>query len=217
MIIEVEGTDGSGKATQVELLDKYFKSNNISCTKFSFPNYEDNLADLVVRYLKGDFGGINSLDAYQANSFYAVNRLATLKLREKDLNNSEYVLFDRYVGSTMLHQSALFETKDEVDEFLNYVDEFEFNKLKLPRADVVLFLDMPVEFSKKLADARGKYKSNAERDIYEENVEHLKKAYNIGKYVAEKYNWLIIPCVKDGKIKSVEEIHNEILTKLGLK
>lgn len=217
MLIEFEGTDGCGKATQVDLLEKFFKEKNITCTKLSFPNYENNLADLVVRYLNGDFGDINSLDAYQVNSFYAVNRLATIALNKEAIKTSTHTIFDRYVGSTMLHQSALFETQDEIDKFLDYVDKFEFEVLKLPRPDVVVFLDMPVEFSKKLADSRGKYKSNSKHDIYEENVEHLKKAYNAGKYVAEKYKWITIPCVKDGKIKSIEEIHNEILTKLKLK
>ena len=216
MLIAIEGTDGSGKHTQAKLLSEFIEKHEGDCKLISFPNYESKGCEPVKMYLAGEFGDSGCLDAYQANALYAVDRLCTMQAYKDYIKNGGNIVFDRYTQSTMLHQAALINDEDERDEFLSYVDNFEFNVLKLPRPDVVIFLDVPVEISKKLADARGAYKSGQKKDIYEEDVEHLKRAYNSGKYVAKKYDWKIIDCVRDGEIKSIQEIHQDILTSLGL-
>lgn len=216
MIIAIEGTDGSGKHTQAKLLSEYIKKNLGDCKLISFPNYESRGCEPVKMYLAGEFGDSSCLDAYQANALYAVDRLCTMHAYKDYIEEGGNIVFDRYTQSTMLHQAALIQNEKERDQFLSYVDKFEFEVLKLPKPDVVLFLDVPVEISKKLADARGAYKSGQKKDIYEEDVEHLNRAYNAGKYVAQKYNWKIINCIRDGQIKSIEEIHQDILTSLGL-
>ena len=209
-LIVIEGTDGSGKKTQSQILcDRLIKSG-INCVLQSFPNYEYPSCAPVKMYLNGELGDINSLDAYQVNSLYAVDRLCTMQKYVDHIKNGGSIVFDRYVESTMLHQSALLTDVNERDRFLEYVDNFEFGVLKLPKPDLVIFLDVPVEFSKKLADARSNYKSGSEKDIYESDVNHLKKAYDSGKYVANKFGWSVISCVKDGKLLSIEEISNLI-------
>lgn len=216
MIISIEGTDGSGKHTQAELLYNFIKEKFGNCELISFPNYESPACAPVKMYLNGDFGDSSSLDAYQANALYAVDRLCTMQQYKSFIENGGNIVFDRYTQSTMLHQSALLKDQNEIDSFLQYVEHFEFGILKLPKPDVVVFLDVPVEYGKKLADARKQYKSGMKNDIYEQDFAHLKKAYNAGKYVANKMGWLTIECVKNGKMLSIDEIHKDILTKLGL-
>lgn len=209
--IVIEGTDGSGKKTQAKILCEKLNEAGINCIVQSFPNYDSPACTPVKMYLNGEFGDIGCLDAYQANSLYAVDRLCTMMGLKDHIENGGSIVFDRYVESTMLHQAALIENQEERDEFLDYVNDFEFGKLKLPKPDLVIFLDVPVEVSKKLADSRGEYKSGNKKDILEQDISHLTKAYNSGKYVANKYGWTQISCLNEsGNLKSIEEISNDI-------
>lgn len=209
--IVIEGTDGSGKKTQAKILCEKLNEAGINCIVQSFPNYDSPACTPVKMYLNGEFGDIGCLDAYQANSLYAVDRLCTMMGLKDHIENGGSIVFDRYVESTMLHQAALIENQEERDEFLDYVNDFEFGKLKLPKPDLVIFLDVPVEVSKKLADSRGEYKSGNKKDILEQDVSHLTKAYNSGKYVANKFGWTQISCLNEsGNLKSIEEISNDI-------
>ncbi|HBP43813.1 MAG TPA: thymidylate kinase [Clostridiales bacterium] len=216
-LIVIEGTDGCGKKTQTKLLNDRLVNMGINSIIQSFPNYDSPACAPVKMYLNGDFGDVTCFDAYQANSLYAVDRLCTMQKHKSHIANGGTIIFDRYVESTMLHQAALIDDISERDKFLDYVNDFEFDTLKLPKPDLVIFLDVPVEVSKKLADARGEFKSGNKKDILESDVNHLYKAYNAGKYVANKYNWVIVNCVKDGQLMSVEEISdlifNEIMKK----
>lgn len=209
--IVIEGTDGSGKKTQAKILCEKLNEEGINCIVQSFPNYDSPACTPVKMYLNGEFGDIGCLDAYQANSLYAVDRLCTMMGLKDHIENGGSIVFDRYVESTMLHQAALIENQEERDKFLDYVNDFEFGKLKLPKPDLVIFLDVPVEVSKKLADSRGEYKSGNKKDILEQDISHLTKAYNSGKYVANKYGWTQISCLNEsGNLKSIEEISNDI-------
>lgn len=209
--IVIEGTDGSGKKTQAKILCEKLNEAGINCIVQSFPNYDSPACTPVKMYLNGEFGDIGCLDAYQANSLYAVDRLCTMMGLKDHIENGGSIVFDRYVESTMLHQAALIENQEERDRFLDYVNDFEFGKLKLPKPDLVIFLDVPVEVSKKLADSRGEYKSGNKKDILEQDISHLTKAYNSGKYVANKYGWTQISCLNEsGNLKSIEEISNNI-------
>lgn len=209
--IVIEGTDGSGKKTQAKILCEKLNEAGINCIVQSFPNYDSPACTPVKMYLNGEFGDIGCLDAYQANSLYAVDRLCTMMGLKDHIENGGSIVFDRYVESTMLHQAALIENQEERDKFLDYVNDFEFGKLKLPKPDLVIFLDVPVEVSKKLADSRGEYKSGNKKDILEQDISHLTKAYNSGKYVANKYGWTQISCLNEsGNLKPIEEISNDI-------
>ena len=216
-LIVIEGTDGSGKKTQAKILCERIKTLGENCIVQSFPNYDSASSEPVKMYLNGEFGDANCLDAYQANSLYAVDRLCTMQKLKPHIENGGCIVFDRYVESTMLHQAGLISDIVKRDEFLDYVNNFEFGTLKLPKPDLVVFLDVPIEFSTKLAQSRQEYKSGNKKDIYEEDVHHLTNAYLAGKYVAEKYGWIVIKCVKDGKMMTIEEISdlifNEIMKK----
>lgn len=214
MLIDIEGTDGCGKKTQTELLYNYLKGKGYKCLLVSFPNYESPSSALVKMFLGGEFGEhAETIDSYQASAFYAVDRVATMaKINVEDY---DYIIFDRYVLSNMIHQSARLQNVEEKDKFLEWVDNFEFDKLKLPRPDKVLFLDMPVETSLELARNRTELKNGQKHDIFEEDTSHMFKAYNNANYVANKYGWVRINCV-DKELKTREQIHKEILTKLGV-
>ena len=213
MIIDIEGTDGSGKKTQTDLLFKFLESKGYKVIKISFPNYESNSSALVKMFLSGEFGeSADNINGYQASVLYAVDRYATMT--KIDVNDYDFVLFDRYVPSNMIHQSTRINNKQELDEFLDWISDFEYGKLKLPKPDKVLFLDVPIEISFELAKKRESLKNGCDKDILERDEGHLKKAYERAKYVAQKFDWTVIDCVKDSNIKSIDEIHQEILTKI---
>jgi len=213
MIIDIEGTDGCGKKTQTELLKKYLESIGKKVLLISFPNYESNSSAPVKMYLGGEIGdNPNCLDGYQSSALYAVDRLITMS--KIDIDAYDYILFDRYVPSNMIHQSIKIENDLYVDSFLEWLEDFEYVKLKLPKPDKIMFLDMPTEYSLKLARAREDLKNGQQKDIHEQNSAHLIKAYERAKYVADKFDWIKISCV-DKELKTIEEIHKEILTKLG--
>ncbi len=216
MIINIEGTDGSGKATQTKLLHEYLSSRGFKCLSLSFPNYESRGCEPVKMYLAGEFNGIEKLDPYQVNALFAVDRLTTIS--KYNLAEYDYVLLDRYTPSSMIHQAALTHGEEELNKFLEWVDHFEFDVLKLPRPDKILFLDVPVEISSKLAATRAelKDKGSKKQDIYESNFDHLKTAYERAKYVAKKFGWITVDCSKNGNIKPIEDIHSEIKTLLKL-
>jgi len=214
MIIDIEGTDGCGKKTQTDLLFNFLINKGYKVRKISFPNYESNSSALVKMYLNGEFGSNDNLNGYQASVFYAVDRLATMK--NINVDDYDFVLFDRYVPSNMIHQSTRIKEQLELDKFLDWVVDFEFGKLKLPKPDKTLFLDVPIEISMKLARERAELKNGQTKDILEKDDEHLINAYEKAKYVAKKYDWITIDCSQDGKIKTIDEIHKDVLTKLGL-
>lgn len=214
MLIDIEGTDGCGKKTQTDLLYNYLTSLGKKCLKLSFPNYDSPSSALIKMFLGGEFGDGKAIDAYRACAFYAVDRVATMA--KINVDEYDYVIFDRYTPSNMIHQAVRAKNKQEREDILSWIDDFEFNKLRLPKPDKILFLDVPVEISLELAHSRKDLKNGQKHDILEEDDEYMIKAYNNAKFVANKFDWTTINCTKDGKIKTIDEIHKEILTKLGV-
>ena len=211
IFVVIEGTDGCGKKTQSEKLLARLQNQGINCIRQSFPDYDSPGSAPVKMYLNGDFGDSRSVTAKQANALFAVDRFCTMKKLAPHIENGGSIIFDRYVSSTMLHQAASIDNTEELDEFLDYVDNFEHGILKLPRPDIVFFLDVPVETSKRLANARAELKSGMSKDIHESDETHLQNAYRSGKYVANKYNWEVINCVDaNGDLRAIEDINDEI-------
>lgn len=216
-LIVIEGTDGSGKATQTSMLYETFLSSNLKVKKVEFPNYKSDSSSLIKMYLNGDFGDKpNSVDAYTASTFYAVDRFASYKAEwENFYNEGGIILADRYTTSNIIHQGAKIDNEIEKDYFLKWLWDLEFNKMKLPKPDCVVFLDMPPKYSKKLMSNRAnKFTGDKEKDIHEKNDTYIKNSYNNAKYIANKYNWYRINCVDNDKVKTIDEIHKEILNKL---
>ena len=215
-LIIVEGTDGSGKQTQTELLCK--KLNEIKgegkVKKISFPNYESKASEPVKMYLAGEFGETEeSVNAYAASVLYSVDRFASFKTEwEKFYEDGGIVISDRYTISNMIHQVPKIQDKAEREKYLDWLTDLEWGKIGIPKPDVVFFLDIPFEYSQKLMEERkNKITGDKEKDIHEKEKKYLKKSYETAKELAKKYDWKVISCVKNDKLRTIEEINDEML------
>lgn len=213
-LVVIEGLDGSGKSTQFEIIDNIFAQNNIPHKSISFPDYDNPSSSLVKMYLGGEFSqNAKDINAYAASSFYAVDRYASFKLYWEDAyNNGDLILASRYVTSNAIYQMVKCE-KNEWDSYLDWLYEYEYEKLGLPKPDLVIFLDMPVEVSQKLMSNR--YDGDeSKKDIHEVNVEFLKNCREAALYAAKKQNWKIISC-SDGKAPlSVNAVTDKIMEEI---
>lgn len=213
-IIVIEGLDGSGKATQTDLLYKKLLSQGKNVKKLTFPCYESESSALVRMYLSGELGSNpDSVNPYQASAFYAVDRVASfLKDWKSDYENGTIFLCDRYSTSNAIYQLSKLN-ESEYEDFLNWLNDFEHNKLGIPRADYVVYLDMPTEVSQKLMSKR--YKGDeGKKDIHEKNEDFLKKCRNVASYCAKALDWKVVLCAEKGEPKTIEEIANEVYSRI---
>lgn len=208
-LITVEAPDASGKATQTKMLLERFTKEGYKTYKFSFPNYGSDACKPVEMYLGGALGEKpTDTGAYSASVLFAVDRFFSYNLDWKNLlaQDNTVVILDRYTTSNAVHQICKLE-REEWDEFLSWLYDFEFKKMALPVPDITLALDVPPEVSKKLLDKRAKEDESHKTDIHEADSEFLKKSYEASKYASDKWNWVRIDCTSDGEMKSREDIH----------
>lgn len=209
----IEGTDGSGKQTQLNKLIERLDKDKIEYRKISFPNYDSPSSSLVKMYLSGEFGkNARDVNPYIASTFYAADRYATFQTGIKEYyENGGIVLADRYTTANMVHQAGKIKDKNERKKFLDWLLDFEFNLYGLPVPTEVFFLNMPIEKSMELMKKReNKFTNEKEKDIHERDKEHLIDAYNAAIDLAKEYNWYEIKCVKDNQIRTIEDIHEQI-------
>ena len=215
-LIIVEGTDGSGKQTQTELLCKKLKEikGEGQVKKISFPNYESKASEPVKMYLAGEFGKTaESVNAYAASVLYSVDRFASFKTEwEKFYEAGGIVISDRYTISNMIHQVPKIQDKAEREKYLDWLIDLEWGKIGIPKPDVVFFLDIPFEISQKLMEDReNKITGKKEKDIHEKDKKYLKNAYEVAKELSVRYGWNVISCVNEGKLRGIEDINDEML------
>ena len=211
-LIIIEGLDGCGKSTQTALLEKYFESENINFKKIKLPDYDSKSSTLVKMYLNGEFGkNADDVNAYAAGAFYAVDRFASYKLDwGKDYEAGTLILADRYATSNSIYQMEKID-ESKWDEYLDWSADFEYNKIGIPKPDLVIFLDMPVEVSQKLMTSR--YNGDeGKKDVHEANVDFLNNCRKSALYTARKQGWAVIPCSDGENPHPIEEIHNTILS-----
>ena len=209
----IDGTDASGKQTQLKKLQERLDKENIEYKLASFPNYKSDSSIFVKKYLSGEFGeNAKDVSPYIASTFFAIDRYVTFKKEfEEYYNNGGLILADRYTTSNMVHQAGKIENKEEREEFLKWLWDYEFNLYKLPMPTKVFFLNMPPEYAFMLMEKRkNKFTNQEEKDIHEKDRNHIIESYNAACSVAKKYNWIEIQCVKDNKIRTIDEIHEEI-------
>lgn len=214
-LIVIEGTDGSGKQTQSDLLYNYFKNEeNKKVMKLTFPDYNSETSTLVKMYLAGKFGDTaDSVDPKIASVFYASDRYASYKTKWEVFSKEEdtVIIFDRYVTSNMVHQAAKISDIFEKDSYLDWIYDFEYSIMKLPKPDKVIFLNMRFDLAQKLMQDRANKITNENvKDIHERDVEYMKKCYENACYVSNKYNWNEIKCFNGDVVRSIEDIQNEI-------
>lgn len=212
ILVDIEGLDGSGKETQAKLLYEYIRSNISNKANYiSFPDYNSKSSELVKMYLNGEFGHSPlDVNAYAASSFFAVDRFHSYKkVWEKAYNSGEWIIANRYTSSNFLYQLPKLK-KTEWENYLNWAADYEYNKLGLPKPDAVFYLYVPVEISQKLMEKRYNGDSS-KKDLHEADINFLKFCEEAARYAAERNKWNVIKCVEGGKLKSVEEIHKEII------
>ena len=209
-LIVIEGTDGSGKSTQFKLLTSRLEAENHTFQKLVFPQYSEPSSALIRMYLGGEFGRSPSdVNAYAASAFYAVDRYASFKkVWGAWYENGGLIVSDRYTTSNAVHQASK-EPEESQTDFLGWLYDFEYNKLGLPAPDLVIYLDVPTDFTEAMMRRR-EADTNTTADIHEQDLNYLATCRRTGKAAAEYYGWTVIQCVRDGKMRSIEDIHDEI-------
>ena len=210
-LIVIEGLDGSGKTTQLNLLVNKLKQKNIKNIKqIKLPDYDSDSSSLVKMYLAGEFGkSPEDVNAYAASAFYAVDRFANYKTKWKaDYENGTLIIADRYTTSNAYHQATKLP-ESEWKDYFKWLRDFEYNKLGIPEPDMVIYLDMPIEISQKMMTSR--YNGDEEKkDIHEANVEYLQHCRKAAKSAATQLGWSVIDCADNDMPRSIESIGDEI-------
>lgn len=212
-LIVIEGTDSSGKETQTKLLFERLQSRFENVRKLSFPNYESPACEPVKMYLAGKFGdSALEINPYPVSTMFAIDRYASYKMEwEKFYKGNGIIVTDRYTTSNMVHQASKIEDESKKMEYLDWLEDLEYTKMELPKPDLVVFLNMPTEMALKLMEARkNKITGDKEKDIHEQNGAYLKKSYDNACAIAKRYGWQEIRCVDNGRLKSIEEIGEEL-------
>ncbi len=209
-IIVIEGLDGCGKSTQLDLLKAQFTD----CRFITFPNYDSPSGAIVTQYLSGAFHEEDTLkSAYSASSFYAVDRYTSFKQDwENDYLSGKTIISARYTTSNAFYQMTKLP-KSTWESYADWLYDFEYEKLGIPKPDAVIFLDVPVEVSQKLLSQR--YDGNeTKKDIHEADVNYLKACREAAMYAYEHRptgeQWHIIQCCENGEMRSISEIQTEI-------
>ena len=209
-LIVIEGTDGSGKSTQFRMLSQHLEQDQVAFKHLVFPRYQEESSALIRMYLGGSFGDKPyDVNAYAASAFYAVDRYASYKMDwGKWYEEGGLVLSDRYTTSNAVHQASK-EIGESRDAYLKWLYEFEYDKLGLPRPDLTIYLDVPTDFTEKMLRSR-EQATNTQADIHEKDMAYLATCRETGRAAAKYYGWTVIQCVKDDKMRTVEDIHAEI-------
>ena len=209
-LIVLEGIDGSGKSAQYRRLCSRFDEAGMAYHHIVFPRYDQESSALIRMYLGGAFGDDpEAVNAYAASTFYAVDRYASYQCVWKDYyQGGGLVVSDRYTTSNAVHQGSKVP-EGERAEFFRWLYDLEYDRMGLPRPDLVVLLDMPVELSEQLMRKR-EQSTGTHADIHERDEDYLKKCRDVALHAAEYYGWRTVLCAKDGAIRGVEDIHEEV-------
>ena len=213
-LIVIDGLDASGKQTQCSLLSEALLSMGVDVKKISFPDYSDASSELVKMYLRGDFGDDPSdVNAYVASSFYAVDRCASfLRYWKRFYEGGGIVIADRYTTSNAIHQGVKLK-KEQREAFFDWLYEYEFERLALPKPDMVMFLDVAPNVSQKLMENRkNKIDDSDKKDIHERSKQYLIDCYETALHASKYLGWTRVNCVSDNKIRAVSDISQEVIS-----
>jgi dTMP kinase len=211
-LIVIEGTDGSGKATQSKQLLHKLEEKGIMTAYVDFPRYGEKSAGMVENYLNGKYGSADQVDAKVASIFYAVDRYdASFEVR-KSLDEGRIIISNRYVSASMGHQAGKIHDLEKRREFLAWLEDLEYNFFKIPRPDLTILLFVPYLVAQKMVDNKGhrEYIGTKKRDIHEADADHLRNAEEAYLQVAKEKGWVIIDCTDGEKVLSIEEISNKV-------
>ena len=213
-LLIIEGLDGSGKATQAERLARALSGMGRDVRKVSFPNYESDSSALVRMYLSGAFGGDpGDVNAYAASVFFAVDRYAGFKADWGDFYRAGgIVIADRYTTSNAVHQCSKLP-RDEWDGYLEWLFDFEYRLMGIPAPNGVVYLRMDPAVSQELMSKRY-HGDESKKDIHERNLDYLRRSALAAEYCADRLGWMAVDCTAGGAMRTVEDIHAELMKKL---
>ena len=214
-LIVFEGTDGSGKATQTALLCRELETRGVSFRKLEFPRYGEESSALLRLYLNGAFGTDPAdVNAYAAATFYSVDRFASYKQDWGGwYEQGGLVIADRYTTSNAVHQTSKLP-REQQRAFLDWLFDFEYRKLGLPEPDRVIYLDMPTELSEQMMRRR-EAATHTHADIHEQDEAYLRSCRESAARVVDWCGWQRIRCDRDGRIRSIQDIHQEVLERVA--
>ena len=214
-LIVIEGLDGSGKSTQTPLLAEELRAEGREVKVISFPDYPSESSALVRMYLAGEFGSRpGDVNAYAASSFYAVDRFASYAKDWKDFYEKpdSVIIATRYTSSNEIHQLAKLE-RDEWDGFVSWAEDFEYEKLGIPRPDMVLYLDMRYDIAMSLVTVRSET-TGQKKDIHELDEAYMERCHKAAAYAVAKLGWERIVCYGENEPLPQDEISVKILEKV---
>lgn len=209
-LIVIEGLDGSGKATQAQLLAKQLTGQGFPVREVTFPDYASDSSALVKMYLAGQFGQHpDDVNAYAASSFYAVDRYASYKTGwGKFYEEGGIIIADRYTTSNAVHQCSKLPP-EQWDSFLDWLFEYEFHLLGLPAPDKVIYLQVDPAVSQKLMTQRY-HGDESKKDVHEKDTAYLARSRRAAEYCAHKLGWATVHCTHGDAMRSIEEIQAEV-------
>lgn len=216
MFVVIEWIDWSGKGTQVKLVSEKLKSLWKKVKVLDYPRYGETSAFMVEKYLNGEYG--KEVDAKKASIFYAIDRFDHSIELQKDLEEYDFIISNRYVSASMIHQAGKIADSKKREEFLAWLEDLEYNIFAIPRPDKTIFLNVSPVMSQKLVlkkQDRDYLKWWKKMDLHEEDKDHLINAHKAAMEVVERYpDWVRLDCERDGEMKSMEEITGEILKEI---
>ena len=217
MFIVIDWIDGAGKSTQIKKIKENLEKDWKTVKVISYPRYNEQSSFMVQKYLNWDYG--REVWAKQASIFYAIDRFDSSFDLKYDLENFDFIITDRYVSGNMIHQAWKIQDVNKRNEFLDWLEDLEFNIFNIPKPDKVIFLNISANQSMKNTMRRGwedkEYITDGKKqDIHEDDKNHLINACNSANHVAEKYNWIKIDCEENWKMKSIDEINKRIMKEI---
>lgn len=208
--IVIDGNDGSGKQTQSELLRDLLIKRGKKAVGMSFPRYgETFFGNLLKELLAGKYGNFVDLDPHLASIPYAADRWSSSQIINETVKSDGYVVCDRYASANQIHQGGKFENEEERKEFLKWLEYMEFQEFKIPKPDICIYLDVPLEISLELMSRKNK-------DTVENNHRYLDNSRKSAEWLIKQNpdKWIHIKCSHEGKIRTRDDIHKEIVEKL---
>lgn len=218
-LIVIEGNDGSGKTTQVKLLIQYLNNKKIPIKTLDFPRYYDSFfGKFLAAFLRREHGRLEHADPYLLTFPYAMDRASAAGKIRQWLEKGKFVICNRYATSNMAHQSGRLPKKER-KKYVDWDMEFEYNINKLPKEDRVILLHLPYKYSLKLIAQRGKrdYTNKKNKDMVEADETYIKNSEEAYLELVKRFpHWIKIDCVKNGKLRLTQDIHEEIIKVLKI-
>ena len=214
--LAIEGIDGAGKRTQIDLLCKLLRKRGVPFTRFSFPRYRSFYGRMVGRFLNGEFGRLAEVDAHFSALLYAGDRLEAKKELERALTNGRVLVADRYVASNLAHQGARVAPRKR-KSFLQWLRELEYNVHGIPCEELIVLLRVPAAQAQRLVERKAKRDyTRKKKDIQEADLKHLQEAAKVYDRLARAPRWLTIECfdAAAGKLRPPNEIHRELVRRI---